>query len=78
MPGKTIKISKLDAARRQLDTAIELWFHDGDPISIHTLTSAAFEIIQDLNKKHGNLEVSLLGMPQRLAKPEHVEEVLRI
>src|SRR5438045_2665233 len=40
-----IRISKLDAARRQLQTAISLWFNDGDPVAIHTLAAAAYEII---------------------------------
>jgi hypothetical protein len=45
-----IKISKLDAARRQLQTAIRLWFHNGDPVSIHTLAFAAYEIIHVVAK----------------------------
>jgi hypothetical protein len=40
-----ITISKLEAARRQLETAITLWFNDGDPVSTHTLACAAYEII---------------------------------
>jgi hypothetical protein len=40
-----ITISKFDAARRQLNTAITLWFADGDPVAIHTLAYAAYEII---------------------------------
>src|SRR6266849_392075 len=40
-----ITITKLDAARRQLETAITLWFNGGDPVSIHTLACAAYEII---------------------------------
>ncbi len=34
-------IVKLDAARRQLAAAIELWFIEGDSVSIHTLAYAA-------------------------------------
>ena len=37
---KNITVSKLDAAKRQLETVIRLYFFDGDPVSIHTLTSA--------------------------------------
>jgi len=44
-------VSKLEAARRQLATAIELWFHDRDPVSIHTLAFAAYEIIHVVSKK---------------------------
>ncbi|HXO98529.1 MAG TPA: hypothetical protein VN857_18210 [Chthoniobacterales bacterium] len=52
MDTRRIKISKLEAARRQLDTAIRLYFTDGDPISMHTLAAASFEILKDLDK-HG-------------------------
>jgi hypothetical protein len=37
-PKNGFTVTKLECARRQLDTAIELWFGDGDPISIRTLT----------------------------------------
>lgn len=52
MTDANIFITKLDAARRQLRTAIELWFADGDPVSIHTLLSAAYQIVHDLNRKN--------------------------
>ena len=73
-----IKVSKIDAARRQLDCAIDLWFRNGDPVSIHTLVSAAFEIIQDLNSKAGNKEITMIEMARRLVKPERVEEVMQL
>jgi hypothetical protein len=44
-------VSKADAATRQLDCAIRLWFSGGDPVSIHTLVGAAYQIIHDMNKK---------------------------
>ncbi|MEW6353420.1 MAG: hypothetical protein AB1469_03850 [Pseudomonadota bacterium] len=47
----TITITKIEAARRQLRTAIELWFHDGDSVSIHTLSASAYQIIHDLNRR---------------------------
>ena len=47
------KISKLDAACRQLDTAIELWFRESDPVSIHTLACAAHQIIHDIIHHRG-------------------------
>jgi hypothetical protein len=43
----------LDAARGQLRAAIRLWFNDGDPVAIHTLASAAHEIVHALFKKKG-------------------------
>ncbi len=48
----TITITKLDAARRQLRTAIDLWFRDGDPVAIHTLAAASYQIIHDLNRRN--------------------------
>ena len=47
----TIIVTKLDAARRQLHTAIDLWASEGDPVSIHALAYAAHQIIHDLNRK---------------------------
>lgn len=44
------KIKKVDAARRQLDTAINLWFHKDDPVSIHTLACSAHQILHDINQ----------------------------
>jgi hypothetical protein len=49
--AKVIKVGKLDAAKRQLETAITLWFNDGDPVCIHTLAFAAYEIIHAVSKK---------------------------
>jgi hypothetical protein len=48
-----IFISKLDAAKRQLETATQFFFRKGDPVSIHTLTGAAFEILEDICLKRG-------------------------
>ena len=46
-------INKFNAAIRQLDTAISLWFSDGDAVSIHTLTCSAYQIIHDINQQKG-------------------------
>jgi hypothetical protein len=48
-----IIISKLDTVRRQLDTAIRLYFSSADPISIHTLAAAAHRVMKDINSKAG-------------------------
>ena len=53
MADAKIKVTKIDAARRQLRTAIELWFTDSDPVAIHTLAAAAHEIIHTLFKRSG-------------------------
>jgi hypothetical protein len=46
-----IVVDKLDAARRQLKTAIKLFFNDGDVVSQHTLVMAAHGIVYDLARK---------------------------
>jgi hypothetical protein len=46
-----LKVSKIDAARRQLDCAIELWFLEKDDVSIHTLAAASYQIIHDISQK---------------------------
>jgi len=42
------KISKDEAAKRQLDTAIDLFFEGGDVLSAHTLAFAAFRVLLNL------------------------------
>lgn len=50
-----MKISKLDAAKSQLVEAINLFFEDRDPMSIHTLVGAATEIFHDHISAIGNV-----------------------
>ena len=50
MTDKSIIVGKFDAGRRQLSTAIDLWFHGKDPVAIHTLAHAAYEIIHFISK----------------------------
>lgn len=45
-----MKISKLDAAKRQLETAVRLYFSESDPVAIHALTAAGHKLLSDLNK----------------------------
>lgn len=41
-------ISKIDAAGRQVDTAIDLYFANGDSLAVHTLAFASFKLLFDL------------------------------
>lgn len=50
-------IDKLDVACRQLNTAISLWFSDGDSVSIHTLACSAHQIVHDINHKQGGRDL---------------------
>jgi hypothetical protein len=48
-----LRLSKLEAARRQLETAIKLYFGHGDEVSIHTLAAAAYSVVRDINEHRG-------------------------
>src|SRR6266704_1106553 len=50
-------ITRIDAACRQLDSAIALYFNEGDPIAVHTLACAAHQIIHDINKHRNGPEL---------------------
>jgi len=52
----TVTISKLEAATKQLDTAIILFFTGGNAISIHTLAASAANIFADVaeHRQSGN------------------------
>lgn len=47
----SINISKLEAAKRQLETAIKLYFENEDPVSIHTLVCASYNVLMDIGGK---------------------------
>jgi hypothetical protein len=66
-----IPITKLDAARRQIETAIILWFKESDPVSIHTLVSAGHRLVYDINRK--SLGLPMLGDTTNI-RPGHEKE----
>ena len=71
-----IRISKLDAARRQLETAVRLYFSEADPVSIHTLTSAAYQILADINRSNGGQPMLKEQIPTWV-RPDAKEESKR-
>ena len=58
-----LPVTKHDAARRQLETAITLWFHEADPVSIHTLVAAAYRLLYDLSTKAGGTPPMMPNSP---------------
>src|SRR5258706_10252895 len=54
------QVTKLDAARRQLETAIRLLFEQGDAVSVHTLAHASFGILKDV-AAHRSKRTPVLG-----------------
>jgi hypothetical protein len=45
---RLVRLTKLEAARRQLESAIWLWFVDDDHVSVHALTAAAHRLLLEL------------------------------
>lgn len=52
------KITKLEAAGRQLDSAIRMFFANEDILAVHTVARAAFRILYDITKE-GEAKVAL-------------------
>ncbi|HEY6281051.1 MAG TPA: hypothetical protein VIW72_04565 [Burkholderiales bacterium] len=73
--AEKIRVSKLDAGRRQLDSAIEMWVADGDPVSVHTLACASHQIIHDINRKKGNRDLLFDSL---VIKEEYRSEFLKV
>lgn len=48
-----LRITKIDAAKRQIDVAIRLLFSNEDPVAIHTIMAAGFQVIRDI-ARHQN------------------------
>lgn len=49
-------VSKTEAAKRQLDTAIRLMFGGDDPLAVHTLAGAVASLLDDILKKKEGVE----------------------
>ena len=45
---RLVRLTKLEAARRQIESAIWLWFVGDDLVSIHALTAAAHRLLLEL------------------------------
>lgn len=45
------KIGKLEAAKRQLDAAIRMFFRNEDMLAIHTVSRAAFRVLYDITEE---------------------------
>ena len=48
-----IRITKIQAAQRQIDFGIRMLFRNEDPVAIHTVVMAGFRVLRDLTKRRG-------------------------
>lgn len=74
MHPPSLLVTKFDAAERQLNQAIRLFFSGGDEVSIHTLAEASAQVLYDTRVKHGGGD-SLLRDSDRI-RPERRKEWL--
>ena len=64
------------AALSQLETAIELWFHDKDPVSIHTLAAAAEGMFTTIARERG-IKLSDSAMEYLASTPKKFQDFMR-
>lgn len=67
---KKIRLSKLDAARRQLHVAIRMYFNHGDVVAMHTLAAAAFAVVKNMLDAKGSSD-SPTQWVKEIIKPQH-------
>ncbi len=75
-----ITLDKVQAAWRQLATAIDLFFQSGDVVSIHTLATAAAELLHDVAEHRGSPVTvpSFDSLILAFVKPERQHDVRRL
>jgi hypothetical protein len=69
-------IDKMDAARRQLEAAVDLILDGVDPVPIHTVVSAADQIVSDVAAKRG-IKLFVEEAFKAYFKPEHHDQARR-
>lgn len=75
--GDAIFISKLDAAKRQLDFAIRMFFRYSDVVVLHTIAAAAHEVLCDIGEKQGKYSIMRDLSIVREDKKEEVRRIMR-
>jgi len=58
MSTASLHVTKLAAAKRQLQAAIRLFFFEEDELAIHTVASAAYGLLKDLKRDRGQNEAT--------------------
>jgi hypothetical protein len=71
--AKYLNISKLDAAKRELEMAISLFLSNSDIVCIHSLTASAHNLLRDLGKKQG-IKSFTKDIAVDMVKPEKRDE----
>ena len=69
-----MNLDKKEIAYRQAMTAIEMFFEDKDPVSVHTLAAAAYNIFRDLANNDGTSKMLLKQKSLEFVAPEYHKE----
>lgn len=72
MSDNYIEISKIDVAKRQIETAIILYFNNLDFVSIYSLSYSAKTVLEDVSKKQ-SIETPVDIMLKNIKKSKHKE-----
>lgn len=78
MANPYIYISKLDAAKRQLELSIKLFFRNSEPVSIHTLSAASHTLLTDLGKKQGLKSIVKIQIAELIKKEKRKEYLNKV
>jgi len=73
-----IFISKLDAAKRQLETSLKIFFYDGDPVSVHTLMHTSYEILTQLCANQGVESIINEGLKKFIREDKQKEIKIKL
>lgn len=68
-----MEISHLDAAKRELETAVRLFLNYGDPVSIHLLGHSSLDMLRNLGNKQGINSFVFDEMVNMVKKPRQKE-----
>ena len=71
--SKVDHLTKIEAARREINAAIRMYFANEDPLAIHSITAGGMQLIQDLGEKQDKRLGIELGM--HLIREERQDEV---
>ena len=76
--SKELELNKTEVARRELETAIELFFGERDPVSIHTLAAAAYEVLSDVARDRSAGPMNLQEQLTKLFPSEAAEKLANL
>jgi hypothetical protein len=76
-PEPKVAVDKLEAVKRQIDTAIWLWFNEADLVSVTSLADAAMGVLDELRQKQ-NLDRPMPFNTEYMAEGTTTEQARKI